>query len=97
MFKTTKVSKNNIKVVEVEKDTKPIKGEDWFPTKFPNVFVLAKKNSGKTTVISNMLEHCAGKNTKFIFIVSTIEKDPTWIKITNKWEKKHDVLKYLTL
>jgi len=91
MFKTEKVSDNEIVAIKTKNESAPIKGEDWFPTKYPNVFILAKKNSGKTTVISNILDHCTGKNTKFIFIVSTIWKDPTWKKITNKWEKTNEV------
>ena len=83
-----------VEPVKTKKETKKIKGDDWFPTKYPNIFCLAKKNSGKTTVVSNILDRCAGKQTKFIFICSTIDKDASWIKIVNKWEKTHDVEKF---
>ena len=91
MFKTEKVSEKKVKIVKTKQETKPIKGEDWFPTKYPNIFALAKKNSGKTTVVSNILDRCSGKQTKFLFICSTIDKDPSWVKITEKWSKTHDV------
>lgn len=90
-FKTKEVSKVKIKPIAHKLDKKPIKGEDWFPTRFPNVFILAKKNSGKTTVVSNILDHCAGKNTKMMFLVSTVDKDPTWVKIVKKWKETHEV------
>jgi hypothetical protein len=91
MFKTKQVSNSKVKTVKVTKDAKPIKGEDWFPTRYPNIFALAKKNSGKTTVVSNILDRCSGKQTKFLFICSTIDKDASWMKIVEKWSKTHEV------
>jgi hypothetical protein len=94
-IKTQKVSNSTIKVHNEEKKNYKVKGSDWFSEPYSNIFLLAKKKSGKSTVIENILKHCSGKNTKFIFIVSTIHKDPTWIRITEYWEDKgHDVLTY---
>jgi hypothetical protein len=94
-IKTTKVSNSIIKVHNEEKKDLKVKGADWFSEPYSNIFLLAKKKSGKTTVIENILKHCSGKNTKFIFIVSTIHKDNTWIRIADYWEEKgHDILTY---
>jgi hypothetical protein len=94
-FETKKVSDSKIKIDKNVAVNIPAKGSDWIKEPYANIFLLAKKKSGKTTVIKNMLEHFAGKNTKFIFIVSTIDKDRTWTNIVNYWKKKsHDVLTY---
>ena len=95
MLKTKTVSDKKIKVIKNPDNEMLAKGADWFPIVYSNIFELAKKFSGKTTICENILQHCAGKNTKFIFIVSTINKDPTWKRIVRYWENKgNDVLTY---
>jgi hypothetical protein len=94
-METKKVSNSKIKVNITEDNKQNVKGSDWISEPYSNIFLLAKKKSGKTTIIENMLDRFAGKNTKFIFIVSTINKDQTWLNIVKKWENKgHDVLTY---
>jgi hypothetical protein len=78
---------NNIVVKPLDikyKAKKNFKGKDLFNIWCPNMFILAKKNSGKTTTIYFTLEKCSGKHTKFIFIVSTLDKDPIWNAIVDK-------------
>lgn len=94
-FRTHKVSDATVKHRDAVKIDKPVKGSDWFPEPYANIFLLAKKQSGKTTLIENILERTAGKRTQFIFVVSTIHKDPTWKRIVETWEEKgHDVYAY---
>lgn len=94
-FKTERVSNKTVQATNEQKKDLKVKGADWFNEPYSNIFLLAKKKSGKTTVIENILKHCSGKNTKFIFIVSTIHKDATWRRIVDFWEEKgHDVLSY---
>ena len=94
-FKTQRVSNKTVTVTNEQKKDLKIKGADWFAEPYSNIFLLAKKKSGKTTVIENILKHCSGRNTKFIFIVSTIHKDSTWRRIVDYWEDKgNDVLTY---
>ena len=57
---------------------KKFKGSKLFNMWCPNIFALAKKNSGKTTTIINILKKMSGDLTKFIFIVSTIDKDQSY-------------------
>jgi hypothetical protein len=83
-----KVSSHKVTPIPIEKDSdEPILGADWFEKPYANLFLLAKKFSGKTTVIANILARCAGPKTKFIFIVSTINKDPIWIEILKLLDK----------
>jgi len=65
---------------------KLVKGKELFEEPFANIFLCARKKSGKTTVLYNILKHCAGKNTKVICFASTVYKDAQWLRI-------YDVLK----
>lgn len=94
-LKTVKVSNKKISVVKTTKEQLQPKGSDWFSTLYPNIWLVGKKKSGKTSVIANILEHCCDKKTVFIFVVATIDKDDTWIQISKKWRKKGaEVLAY---
>ena len=95
MLKTVRVSDSKIKVITNPDYTILAKGNDWFPKVYSNIFHLGKKHSGKSIIIENELDKCAGKRTKFIFIVSTINRDTTWKRIVKKWEEEgNDVLAY---
>jgi 23S rRNA pseudoU1915 N3-methylase RlmH len=96
-IKKVKVSENKVIPIKKEKDSEdPVLGADWFSAPYPNIFLLAKKFSGKTTVILNILSRCAGPNTKYIFIVSTINKDKIWEKILDTLNKK-DYISYTSI
>lgn len=66
------------------KAKKNFKGKDMFNTWCPNIFILAKKNSGKTTTEITIIDKCTGKNTKFIIITSTLEKDPIYKSLISR-------------
>ena len=83
---------NDVKVLPI-----PIKGAGGkkFPgykifseNKYPNIFLLAKKNSGKTSTIFTIIKQYLEKkkNRKVIIFSSTVNKDNNWIYIT-KWLK----------
>jgi hypothetical protein len=73
-----------------DNDDRPVKGEKLFPEAYGNIFLCAKKKSGKTVVISKIIKECCGKNTKVVAFVSTIHKDPSWIAI-KRWCDKHSI------
>ena len=85
---------NKVKVVPISgserKDERPIKGADMFPELYSNIGIIAKKKSGKTQVISNIIQKCAGKDTQIILFSSTVHKDNTY-KAIIKWCKKHNI------
>jgi hypothetical protein len=62
-------------------DTRPIKGESLFPEIYANVFLCARKKSGKTSTIYKILKKCCGKKTKVIVFCSTVNKDTSWATI----------------
>lgn len=91
-FKKSKIA--DIKpqiIVNTDNETKA-KGHKIFPIVYSNVFLLGKKFSGKTTTISTILKEVHGKNTSFIFIGSTVNKDKSYKEIIKYYEDKgHDI------
>lgn len=88
---------NNVKVKKVllpTVDSESIKGFDMIPDLYANVFLCAKKKSGKTTVLFNILKKCIDKNTKVYFFVSTFDRDATYQKIREWLEDKEIPFEY---
>lgn len=84
---------NKFKVQKIPKDHVPeefIKGYELFPEVYANVYILAKKNSGKTTVEFNILKKCANTNTTVVFFAGQIYKDGSYKTIIN-WLKKKNI------
>ena len=83
---------NNIKVKaipqEKEEDLSKWKGNKIFSVQYPNVFLLAKKNSGKTCTIFTILKQTLTKNTEVIIFSSTVHKDKNMIHIVKYLKKK---------
>ena len=69
-------------------DETNILGYDLIPWMFANIFLVGRKNSGKTTVIFNILKNCTDKDTKVIIFANTINSDSNWIFIKD-WLSKH--------
>ena len=87
-MKTQKINDFKISKVKLPRvNEKKIRGGEILPL-YSNSFICAKKNSGKTTTIYNILKKCADKETILDFFVSTIEKDRTWKAIVDYFENK---------
>jgi len=87
-----KINDKVIKPVKVndKKETKPIRGKEMFPSTYANIGIIARKKSGKSTVVFNIVKGRAGLNTKVIVFSSTYHKDPVMIQM-KKWCKKNKV------
>lgn len=59
-----------------------------FDVLYPNIFLCAKKHSGKTMLIYNMLRKVVGKNTDLYIFCSTATRDPTWKQMIEEFEGK---------
>jgi hypothetical protein len=83
MFVTKKVNNVRVQKVPDEKaeDTRPIKGHELCSHLYGNIYLCAKKNSGKTTVVWNLINRCAGRDTTVIAFVSTLNNDKSWATI----------------
>ena len=62
----TKINKARVRSIpkEGDDDTRPIKGYEICPHLYANIYLVAKKESGKTTLIWNFIDRCAGRDTK---------------------------------
>jgi hypothetical protein len=77
---------NNSRVDEIpmfggKKDTRPIKGSEITDELYPNIFLLGKKKSGKTTTIFHILKNKIGKKTRVTIISASLYNDEGWKNI----------------
>ena len=83
---------NNCKIRKIpregEEDKRPIKGYELCQEVYANIYLIAKKNSGKTTVIYNIIDRCAGRDTIVFAFVSTLNNDANWKGIKTMCEDK---------
>jgi len=65
------------------------KGEPvFFPMSHPNIFMCAKKKSGKTNLIYHLMRNIVGKDTKIYVFCSTANRDQTWKQLIKELENK---------
>ena len=97
MLKTKKINGEKVEPVIVSK-LKPnkIKGYALFPEIYANIFLCARKKSGKTSAIFKILQSCVNKDTKIVIFASTINKDDTLIHIVNYFKKKKNIVHTFT-
>ncbi len=92
MLKVKKI--NNVivkppKILTDNSDKRPVRGANLFSDPYSNVFVCARKKSGKSVVIHNILKECVGRDTTVIFFVSTLYKDPVYKNMLTMCEKNN--------
>ena len=90
-FSTKKL--NDVKAEPIKQkggSKKPAKGEKLFPEPYANICIMAKKKSGKTTVVKKIIEDCATKNTIVIVFCSSFHKDASWRAI-EEWCDDHEI------
>jgi hypothetical protein len=76
-----------VKFVDEVDDKRPVKGADIFPEIYANIFLCARKKSGKSCVIYHTIQQCATVETRVIAFSSTLKRDPTWRAIEQLCEK----------
>ena len=89
MLKTEKVNDYKIEPkVKSKIDKRPYSYSNVFNHPFPNIYLCAKKNSGKSVLISNLIDILADKkNTEVIIFSSTIKNDQLFIEYVKKRNK----------
>lgn len=89
-IKTEKLNEIIVKPIKLTKiDPKTIKGFDIVGDNlYPNIFSIAMKGSGKTTVLFNSMKKMIDKRTKVYFFVSTFYNDPSFEVIRDWLENK---------
>ncbi len=89
MIKEDKI--NNIKVTPVKvpsTEGEEIKGAELFDIHPVNIFIASKKRSGKTSLISTIIQKITDKDTKFYIFCGTHSLDPTWKEIIKRLDKR---------
>lgn len=69
-------------------DTRLAKGYQLFPEPYNNIFIVARKKSGKTTVIFDIVRRCASKKTNVVVFASTVHKDKSYVAIKEYCNQK---------
>ena len=59
-------------------DNRPVKGAKMIAEPYANIFLCARKKSGKTVTIHNILKNCVGRDSTVVFFCSTLYKDPVY-------------------
>jgi hypothetical protein len=89
MFHLKRINNEVVTPIKVPKvDPKDIKGHDLFEELYANVFLVAKKKSGKTNVVFKILKECSNKNTRVVIFSSTTNKDDNMKHIIEWLENK---------
>jgi hypothetical protein len=89
-IKVKTINSETVKAIPPPKglDLRPVRGSNLIPECYANIFLCAKKKSGKTSVIFKLLKGCVGKNTTIIAFVSTLHKDQNWIAMKKYFEEQ---------
>jgi hypothetical protein len=89
MITLRKINNEIVKPLNIPRiDKEKIKGCNLFDIIYSNIFILAKKNSGKTTAIYKILKDCINKNSIIYIFCSTVHKDVSYDKIMEMLDKK---------
>src|SRR5579883_3459584 len=86
---TTTINEVKIKPIKPlkEEDNLPIKGSEGVKECYANVLLLAKKMSGKTNAVWEILHRCVTKDTLVMLFVKSLYHDDTWRAIVDKLNK----------
>ena len=69
-------------------DKSRVKGNKLFDEIYSNINLVARKRSGKTNLIYNILKKCSDKNTQIHIFCSTCLKDRAWVQIIKFLESR---------
>lgn len=69
-------------------DKKEILGSELFDELYSNIYLCAKKKSGKTSTIYNIIKRCCDKRTAVFVFCSTYGKDQNWRAIKDYLDRK---------
>jgi hypothetical protein len=87
---TEKINKVKVKPIvnNITEEITEVKGKQLFPNNLSNIYIMARKRSGKSSLIGTILKKMADKRCSVIIFSSTIKIDPCWVAIKNDLEKR---------
>lgn len=65
-----------------------VRGCRLFPEVYGNVFICARKKSGKSSLIAKILRDCVGRDTQVLIFASTVRKDAVYKEIVKALRNK---------
>ena len=73
MITLKQINKHRVKPIPIpsDLDKRPIKGYDICPEIYSNIFLTAKKKSGKTSALFKIMKECCDKKTIIVVFCST--------------------------
>jgi hypothetical protein len=85
MIKVKQINTEFVRPVKLQvgegEDKRPIKGANLFSEIYANILIIAKKKSGKTTVLNKIVRDCCTKESTVIVFCSTVDKDKNHLTI----------------
>ena len=88
VISTENINNQKVKPIKKLEDDIPVKGYELFSEPYANIFICARKNSGKTTLLNHIIQQCAGRKTKVIICSSTADKDASMLHIIKELERR---------
>lgn len=91
MIRLEKINHEKVKPIKLnnlDNDKRKWKGHRLFSNNLSNIFLCAKKRSGKTCTIFKILKECSNTNTNIIVFSSTCNKDSNYIAMKKYFKKK---------
>lgn len=84
--KINKIEINPVVTKDFSKDK--VKGKAYFAEPYANIALIARKKSGKSTLIYEIVKNCASTKTIVYIFASTVEKDDTYKELIKMLEKR---------
>ena len=89
MLRTKKINDFSVRKLRVPHvDKSRVKGNKLFDEIYANINIVARKRSGKTNLVYNIIKKCSDKNTQIHIFCSTCLKDSAWIEIIKYLENR---------
>lgn len=93
MITVKKINKEKVNCIKLKKnDELKVKGVNLFEEIYANIFLLARKKSGKTTLLWNILRKCSDADTRIIIFSATVQKDANMKAIVKYFKKKKNTV-----
>jgi len=89
MISLQQINQQYVRAIPIpDEDHRPIKGYDVCEEVYANIFLCAKKKSGKTSALFKIMKECCVKKTIIYIFCSTAYKDKNWIQIRKYFKNK---------
>ena len=89
MISLKQINKQYVEAISIpDEDLRPILGADIVEEVYSNIFLCARKKSGKTSAVFKILKECSDRKTVIVIFCSTAYKDKNWIQIRKYFKKK---------